>query len=115
MDPSEIDIIATQDQNGLNAGSFFIRNTPTMRLFVSLWSDPLFVNYAHENWVLRDQDLLVHLIFQHPKLRQRIGWVDRNVFNAYAGKPDAKPYAGRPNSSSGWREGDLVIHFPSCG
>lgn len=53
MNPSEIDLILTQDWNGLNAGSFFIRNTPMMRLFVDLWNDPIFIDYAQKNWLLR--------------------------------------------------------------
>ena len=105
MDPSEIDILVTQDWNGLNAGSFFVRNTPMMQLFVDFWNDPILIDYAHQNWLLRDQDLFLHLIFQHPTLRKRVGWVQQNTFNAYAEGSD----------TIAWRPGDLVVHFPSCG
>src|SRR5947207_14783202 len=105
MDPSEIDLIVAQDFNGLNAGSFFIRNTPTMKLFVDLWNDPILVDYAYKNWLLRDQDLFLHFIFQHPTLRKRVGWMQQNTFNGYAG--------GLGNAA--WRPGDLIIHFPGCG
>src|ERR1700685_709558 len=105
MDPSKIDIIVAQDWNGLNIGSLFIRNTPAMRLFLDFWNDPILIDHASQNWLLQEQDLLLHLIFQHPELRKRVGWVYLNVINGY-------PYGEDP---FGWELGDLVIHFPSCG
>jgi galactosyl transferase GMA12/MNN10 family len=104
MDPSQIDIICVQDRNGLNLGSFFIRNSETMQLFVDLWSDPILVNFAETHWLLKEQDLFLHLIFEHPKLRKRIGWVHQSVFNAYA----------NGNEGEVWQPGDLVVHFPDC-
>ena len=76
-----------------------------MRLFVDFWNDPILVDHASRNWLLQEQDLLLHLIFQHPELRKRVGWVYLNVINGY-------PYEEQP---FGWELGDLVIHFPSCG
>ena len=105
MDPSEIDALVVQDMNGLNAGSFFIRNTPVMRLFVDFWNDPILIEFANERYALKDQDLFLHLIFQHPELRQRVGWVQQNVFNAYT----------QGGEDIIWRPGDLAVHFASCG
>ena len=100
-----MDLILVQDWNGLNAGSFFIRNTEVMQLFIDFWNDPVLINYAHKNWQLRDQDLFLHLIFQHPSLRKRIGWVQQNIFNAFS--YDIPKVV--------WRLGDLIVHFPGCG
>jgi hypothetical protein len=55
-DISKIDIIFAQDQNGLNAGSFFIRRSEFSRMLIDLWSEPLFVR---ENWDGQEQDALV--------------------------------------------------------
>jgi hypothetical protein len=76
-----------------------------MQLFVDLWNDPILIDYAHKHWLLRDQDLFLHLIFEHPTLRKKIGWVHQNTFNAYADGPE----------TVAWQPGDLMIHFPSCG
>jgi galactosyl transferase GMA12/MNN10 family len=102
--PSEIDIICTQDLNGMNLGSFIIRNSQTMSLLVDLWSDILLVDYSDQHWLLKEQDLLLHLIFEHPVLRKRMGWVQQNVINAYWFGDDRQL----------WKPGDLVIHFPDC-
>jgi hypothetical protein len=105
MVPSEIDLILSQDLGGLNDGSFFIRNTETMQLFLDFFNDPLLIDFADEHqWSHWDQDLFLHLIFHHPKLRRRIGWVDQNTFNSF--------WEDGPSGS--WRPGDLVVHFPSC-
>jgi mannan polymerase II complex MNN11 subunit len=104
VDPSEIDIICVQDKNGLNAGSFLVRNSKIMQLFLDLWSDPILVDFANANWLLKEQDLLLHLIFQHPTLRNRIGWVPQNMLDSYASNVDGVA----------WQSGDLVVHFPDC-
>lgn len=104
MNPSDIDIICVQDIAGLNAGSFFIRNSKMMHLFVDLWSDPILVDFAHTHWRLKEQDLFLHLIFEHPKLRNRIGWVPQILFNSY---PDG-------DEQGLWHPGDFIIHFPNC-
>lgn len=75
-----------------------------MHLFVDLWNDPVLVEYAHSHYRLKEQDLFLHLILEHPTLRGRIGWVDQRMFNAY-------PDGGEGGS---WRPGDLVVHFPNC-
>jgi mannan polymerase II complex MNN11 subunit len=104
MDPRQIDMICVQDQAGLNAGSFFIRNSDTMRMFVDLWSDPLLVDFANLNWLHQEQDLLLHLVFEHPELRKRVGWVNQTVFNSYADN----------RGGAAWQKGDFVVHFPDC-
>jgi hypothetical protein len=76
-----------------------------MQLLIDFWKDPILVDHAARNWLLQEQDLLLHLIFQLPTLRKRVGWVHLNVINGY---PDEE-------ETLGWRSGDLVIHFPSCG
>jgi|SRR5277367_282803 hypothetical protein len=105
MDPSEIDIICVQDKNGFNAGSFFIRNNQIMKLVVDLWSDPILVDHANEHWYQREQTLFLHLMFEHPQLRKRVGWVKQNIINAYH----------ESKGGDQWERGDLVVHFPNCG
>jgi len=104
MNPSEIDIICVQDKGGFNAGSFFIRNNALMQLFVDLWSDPILVEYADIHWFQKEQDLFLYLIFEHPTLRKRVGWVKQNLINAYH----------ESRGGEQWESGDLVVHFPNC-
>ena len=105
IDSSKIDIICVEDKDGLNAGSFFIRNTEAMRLFVDLWSDPILVDFADKNFMHKEQDLLLHLILEHPILRERVGFVPQRVINAYQDMDDEEVR---------WHPGDIVVHFPNC-
>jgi hypothetical protein len=52
----DIDLIFSMDQNGPNAGSFFIRRSEFSRMFVDMWSEPLFVD---QNWMGQEQDAAV--------------------------------------------------------
>lgn len=105
LDPSKIDIICVEDKNGLNGGSFFIRNTEAMRLFFDLWNDPILVDFADKNFQHKEQDLLLHLILEHPLLRDKVGFVEQRVINAYQDMDDEEVR---------WHPGDLVAHFPNC-
>jgi hypothetical protein len=104
-DPSKIDIICVEDKNGLNGGSFFIRNTDAMRLFVDLLSDPILTDFADKKFQHKEQDLLLHLILEHPLLRDKVGFVEQRVINAYQDMDDEEVR---------WHPGDLVAHFPNC-
>lgn len=52
----DIDFVLSQDGNGPNAGSFFIRRSQWTRMFLDMWSDPMFIN---RNWVGQEQDAIV--------------------------------------------------------
>jgi len=60
FDPNKIDLIVSQDQNGLNAGSFLIRRSEFTRTFIDIWSDPMFVR---KNWMGQEQDAMVCISF----------------------------------------------------
>ena len=105
INPSEIDIILTEDKGGLNLGSFFVRNTPAMRLLIDILQDPILVNYGDEHFRLREQDLLLHLTLEHPALRERVGFVPQRLINAYQ---------DHDTEDVRWHKGDLLAHFPNC-
>jgi len=94
-------MIVAQDHGGLNAGSFFIRNSEMMALFVDLWSDRLIVEKT-PSWIQREQQALTYLIVHHAHLRERVGYVDQRLINGYVEGPDQ------------WKEGDLLVHFAGC-
>jgi len=78
MNPSNIDIIVSQDQNGLNAGSFLIRRSEFSRMFIDMWSDPIFVR---ENWIAQEQDAMVRISLRVPGTPQAAdGWQFRFLY-----------------------------------
>lgn len=100
-DVSQIDIIVSQDHNGINAGSFFIRRSTTARWIMDMWADPAFFNAG---WEGQEQEALLRMVLNHESVRDHIGYVNQRLINAYA-------VGGR---YMGWFPGDLVVHFAGC-
>lgn len=61
QDMKNIDLIFSQDQNGINAGSFFIRRSEWSRTFLDMWADPFFVV---RDWPGQEQDAVVSILNQ---------------------------------------------------
>lgn len=97
----DIDLIISQDHNGLNAGSFFIHRSTYSQILLDMWADPFFVR---EEWPGREQDTLLHFLKNHGTFRKHLGLVGQRVMNAY-------PIGGE---EMGWREGDLAVHMAGC-
>ena len=43
--PEKINFMLTQDHDGLNPGSFLLRQNPWSRYFLDVWMDPIFKTY----------------------------------------------------------------------
>src|SRR5690606_153993 len=101
IDPSRIDLLISQDHNGINAGSFFLRRSPWTQMLIDLWSDPF---YRNDKWDFKEQSALSHMLVHHQFIRKRIAVVHMRKLNSYA--------VGFP--SMGWQKGDLAVHFAGC-
>ncbi|KAK9459498.1 galactosyl transferase GMA12/MNN10 family-domain-containing protein [Lipomyces oligophaga] len=102
VDLTMVDLILTQDHNGLNCGSMIFRRSAWIESLIELWSDPKYINAKYERL---EQDALLNLVlFDHPELLDHIAFVLQRKINAYS-------VGGR---LMGWHEGDLVIHFAGC-
>jgi hypothetical protein len=75
-----------------------------MKFFIDLWNDPILIAYAQDHFRLREQDLFLHLIFEHPHLREKVEFVKQRMINACEDMDDEKVR---------WHPGDIVIHFPN--
>ncbi|KAF8466641.1 galactosyl transferase GMA12/MNN10 family-domain-containing protein [Kalaharituber pfeilii] len=100
-DVNLIDVIISQDHNGLNTGSFFLRRSTFTRMLIDFWSDP---KILYANWQGGEQDGLLHLVTHHPTVREHVGFVPQRAVNSYAVGGD----------NMGWKTGDLVVHFAGC-
>jgi len=98
---SNLDILITQDHNGINAGSIFLRRSAFTRFIMEAWTDKLLMD---DRWVGKEQDALKHLMLEHPLVREHVGVFPQRMFNAYA-------VGGK---FMGWREGDLMVHLAGC-
>lgn len=73
-DVKKIDLIFSQDQNGINAGSFFIRRSEWSRTFLDVWADPLFVM---RTWPGQEQDAVVSISTSRRKMLEDLDSHDR--------------------------------------
>ena len=123
LDP-DYHFIISNDINGVNAGSFFVRNSPEGTEFLDWMIDvyPLFVN---EHKFMTEQAILQFAlngntfpwggmdsmsggpeIVVRKDLKKYIKIQPQRMFNSYA------PYNGVPEASE-WKSGDFLVHWPA--
>jgi beta-galactosidase beta subunit len=72
---------------------------------MDLWSDSILVNFAERNLNSTSKTPTASSYLEHPKLRERVGFVQQRVINVYQ---------DTDHESIRWNAGDLVVHFPNC-
>jgi galactosyl transferase GMA12/MNN10 family len=115
-DPNDINLLISHDQNGLNAGSFFLRKGRWTDVFLELWSDPIFT--LEKKWWAQEQDALIHIFRKHYQfMNGHVGIVRQRELNAYV--PDD---LNRESLNKGkitveaefWTSDVIAIHFAGC-
>jgi hypothetical protein len=63
-DLDNLDMLIAQDQNGVNAGSFFLRRSKYTQWLLDMWTDPFFMKM---DWAGQEQEALVNIshLIQH--------------------------------------------------
>ncbi|PRT56179.1 Alpha-1,2-galactosyltransferase gmh3 [Wickerhamiella sorbophila] len=105
FDTEQTSFIFSPDLQSINAGSFFVKNTPATRAMLEFWGDPEYIyNEDHENkFGLKEQDAFVKLYLRHKMFRDTTAIVPQAVLNSYGPDDDF------PSRKAEW--GDLVVHF----
>jgi hypothetical protein len=57
-DLDNLDMLVAQDQNGVNAGSFFLRRSKYTQWLLDMWTDPF---YMKMDWAGQEQEALVNI------------------------------------------------------
>ncbi|KAI9849030.1 MAG: hypothetical protein M1837_005921 [Sclerophora amabilis] len=100
-----VDLVLTQDAEGLSQGSFIIRQGEWARFFLDTWFDPLYRSY---NFQKAEGHALEHIVQWHPTILAKLALVPQRTINSYnsdsVGKQDNILY----------QEGDFVIHLAGC-
>lgn len=97
-DPNSINFLVAGDHNGLNAGSFFLRQSEWAEMFLDLWRDPL---YVERDWPGREQDAMIPVIQHHKFVSNYVGIVPQWLINSY--------WEGPENIIR--HENDLIVHI----
>lgn len=98
-----IDLIVSQDKEGLSTSSFIVRNGDWAKYFLDAWFDPIYRNY---NFMKAETHALEHIVQWHGTLLAKLALIPQNLINSYA--------SGNAAQNGNYKEGDLVATFPGC-
>lgn len=120
----DVELVLTQDKDGLSAGSLVVRNGEWAKFFLETWFGPLYRSYNFEKAeahalvgipyfsclsVSRGTAVLTgllqeHLVQWHPTILSKMAIVDQRLINAYSKDTKGEEY----------KDGDLAVRFPGC-
>ncbi|KAM0128340.1 hypothetical protein ACHAP3_008392 [Botrytis cinerea] len=95
-----VDLVLTQDKDGLSQASFIIRRGEWSKFFLDTWFDPLYRSY---NFQKADLHALEHIVQWHPTILSKLALVPQKIMNAYSS-----------DEAEGYKDGDFVVRLPGC-
>ncbi|KAF2107245.1 alpha-1,6-mannosyltransferas-like protein subunit [Lophiotrema nucula] len=99
-----IDVIVTQDKDGLCQSSFVLRQGEWAKYFLDAWFDPIYRSY---NFQKAEAHALEHIVQWHGTILAKLAMIPQNAINSYV--------AGPANAKNGkYTEGDMVATFFGC-
>ncbi|CAN8103603.1 unnamed protein product [Discula destructiva] len=96
-----VDLVLTQDKDGLATSSFILRNSEWSRFFLETWFDPIYRSY---NFQKADLHALEHIVQWHPTILSKLALVPQRTINSYA----------KPDKGQEYQTGDLAVRFHQC-
>ncbi|KAL8726840.1 MAG: hypothetical protein Q9166_006456 [cf. Caloplaca sp. 2 TL-2023] len=101
-----IDLVLTQDGEGLCQGSFVLKNGEWARFFLDTWWDPLYRSY---NFQKAEAHALEHIVQWHPTILTKLAIIPQRLLNTYN-----VDIASRGGKDAMYKEGDFVIRLVGC-
>lgn len=102
----KIDLVLTQDGEGLCQGSFILRRGNWARFFLDTWFDPLYRSY---NFQKAEGHALEHVVQWHPTILTKLALVPQNILNSYG-----VDISSRGGKEVMYKDQDFVVRFPNC-
>ncbi|KAI9799239.1 MAG: hypothetical protein M1833_004117 [Piccolia ochrophora] len=103
----QVDLVLTQDKEGLSQGSFILRQGDYARFMLDTWFDPLFRKY---NFQRAEGHALEHVVQWHPTVLAKLALVPQNVMNSYSADTSKEGSKG----VGLYQDNEFVIHFSGC-
>ncbi|KAL9633883.1 MAG: hypothetical protein Q9164_004424 [Protoblastenia rupestris] len=102
----KVDLVLTQDGEGLCQGSFIIRRGEWAKFFLDTWFDPLYRSY---NFQKAEGHALEHVVQWHPTILTKLALVPQKILNSY--NVDITSRGGKEVQ---YKKGDFVIRLVGC-
>ncbi|KAF3765844.1 family 34 glycosyltransferase [Cryphonectria parasitica EP155] len=97
----DVDLVLTQDKEGLVTSSFVLRNSEWSRYLLETWFDPIYRSY---NFQKAETHALEHIVQWHPTILSRLALVPQRTINSYS----------KAGTGEEYQTGDLAVRFPKC-
>jgi mannan polymerase II complex MNN10 subunit len=122
---TSIDIVISQDCDGFNLGSFFVKRSEFTERLLDMWWDPVLYEQKHMDWEHKEQDALEHLYASQPYLRTHFAFIPQRKINSFPpaacpAKPplDIKLEEGKtildPRFHYNENERDFLVNMAGC-
>ncbi|MCJ1243932.1 hypothetical protein MMC30_001129 [Trapelia coarctata] len=102
----KIDLILTQDGEGLCQESFILRRGEWAKYFLDTWFDPLYRSY---NFQKAEGHALEHVVQWHPTILTKLSLIPQRIINAYTVNIES-----RGGNEVTYKEGDFVVRAVGC-
>ncbi|MCJ1421031.1 hypothetical protein MMC32_007393 [Xylographa parallela] len=102
----KIDLILTQDGEGLCQESFILRQGEWAQFFLDIWFDPLYRSY---NFQKAEGHALEHIVQWHPTILTKLSLIPQRTLNSYTVKIES-----RGGDEVTYKEGDYVVRAVGC-
>ncbi|MCJ1408047.1 hypothetical protein MMC19_002120 [Ptychographa xylographoides] len=102
----KIDLVLTQDGEGLCPESFILRQGDWAKFFLDVWFDPLYRSY---NFQKAEGHALEHIVQWHPTILTKLSLIPQRTLNSYT-----VDIASRGGSEVTYLDGDFVVRAVGC-
>ncbi|KAF2090269.1 glycosyltransferase family 34 protein [Saccharata proteae CBS 121410] len=101
----DIDLVLTQDKEGLCEQSFIVRRGEWAKYFLDAWFDPLYRSY---NFQKAEAHALEHIVQWHGTILAKLALIPQRTMNSYTRDTTGK------NADGMYDDGDFIASFPGC-
>ncbi|KAI5953293.1 MNN11 [Candida jiufengensis] len=112
--PENVKLILTQSSDMIETTSFIIKNDPTGKALVDIWSDNLYYNYG--NFPYGPDSALTHILQWHPFILSKTILVPRRIISSDHPfrNNNKKSTAKGATSEFDYDDGDFVVQWNKC-
>ncbi|KAL9601969.1 MAG: hypothetical protein Q9219_002193 [cf. Caloplaca sp. 3 TL-2023] len=101
-----IDLVLTQDGEGLCQGSVILKRGDWAKFFLDTWFDPLYRSY---NFQKAEAHALEHIVQWHPTILTKLALVPQRLLNSYG-----IDISSRGGKNVMHKDGDFVVRLVGC-